>query len=438
MPDAEPPSSDPASPDGASASAPPARAWWRRVLGAQESGLLLVILLMMGALTVFGGTKPMREAVALGQGDSFRATPLDSTDGRERYDVVITRSDGTEQVRTSTARPREGESGGARVVWITREVNAFLDLNNLALVAKDASFIAVMAVGMTAVIILGGIDLSVGSIYAVAAIVGAMLLQSMQGVEATSGGGDWTGWWANQPAVIVAPLGLLVCCAVGGLCGLANGAMIVGLRVHPFVITLGMMAALRGVTILIPKETLGEQSVSGFPPSFVGGFFRGEVLGVQPVPIVFMVVVGAIGWFVLSRTVFGRRTYAIGGNEIAARYAGVPVGTVKVLVYTIMGVLAGLAGAMYIGYYGAGETSAGNGYELRVIAATVIGGASLAGGRGTAVGAVLGAILVQLIESGMIILKIPQDYNQIVMGAAIIVAVVVDQAKSGLSRGRKH
>ncbi|MEZ6233369.1 MAG: ABC transporter permease [Phycisphaerales bacterium] len=432
----EPPTSDAASPDAPSPGTP-ARAWWRHLFGAQESGLLLVILLMMAALTIFGGSKPLREAVALGEGDSFRATLLDSTDGRERYEVVIVRADGSEDARSSTSRPREGESAGARVVFVTRDVNAFLDPANLALVARSASFIAVMAVGMTGVIILGGIDLSVGSIYAVAAIVGAMLLQSMQGTQEVPGG-EWSGWWANQPAIIVAPLGLLVCCAVGGLCGLANGAMVVGLRVHPFVITLGMMAALRGVTIILPKEILSEQSVGGFPPSFVGGFFRADVLGVQPVPILFMIAVGVLGWFVLSRTVFGRRTYAVGGNETAARYAGVPVGGVKVLVYTIMGVLAGLAGAMYIGFYGAATTDAGGGYELRVIAATVIGGASLAGGRGTAVGAVLGAILVQLIESGMIILKIDQDYNQIVMGAAIIVAVVVDQAKSGLSRGRKH
>jgi ribose/xylose/arabinose/galactoside ABC-type transport system permease subunit len=146
-----------------------------------------------------------------------------------------------------------------------------------------------------------------------------------------------------------------------------------------------------------------------------------------------MLLVAGAGMFILARTVFGRRVYAIGGNETAAKYAGIPVARIKVLVFTLAGLLAGLSAAMYIGYFGAAESNAGAGYELKVIAAAVIGGASLSGGRGSAVGAVLGAIMVQLIDNGMIILGIDQSYNQIVMGTAIILAVAVDQAKLRLS-----
>jgi len=421
------------------ATPPKPRPWWRSLLGAQESGLILVILFMMLALTLGGGTKPQRTIFPLAPGDTFTSTLVSGTS--DTYTLAITRADGSTQNLQSSSRPREaGASDGTRSLSITRQVNAFLDPANLILVLKDASFIAVIAVGMTAVIILGGIDLSVGSIYALAAICGAVLLNAMQGqlVAATPTlPAHRSGWMPDASVFLAVPLGLMVCTLVGGLCGLANGSMVVGLRVHPFVITLGMMAALRGVTILIPKELMGEQSVGGFPPSYQDGFFRADIAGVQPVPIFFMLIVALVGWFILSRTVFGRRTYAIGGNETAARYAGVPVGRVKILVYTIVGALAGLSGAMYIGYFGAAETGAGGGYELQVIAATVIGGASLSGGRGTAIGAILGAILVRLIDSGMVILRIPQDYNQIVMGAAIILAVVVDQAKSGLSKGKR-
>jgi ribose transport system permease protein len=148
-----------------------------------------------------------------------------------------------------------------------------------------------------------------------------------------------------------------------------------------------------------------------------------------------MVAVAAAGAFVLGRTVLGRRAYAIGGNETAARYAGVPVGRTKIIMYTLMGMLAGLSAAVYLGYLGAASSDAGQGYELSVIAAAVIGGASLSGGRGSAVGAVLGAILIQLINNAMIILDIDTNYTNIVMGAAIVVAVVLDQAKSRLLPG---
>ena len=308
---------------------------------------------------------------------------------------------------------------GLRSVRVTQSVNKFLDIENLVLVAKDASFIAIMAVGMTAVIILAGIDLSIGSIYGLSALVGALALTALTGP-----GNDQA-----VSALVAVPVGLFVAGAVGAICGAANGLMIVGLRVHPFVITLGTLAIYRGVLFVISKG----ESVGGFPQTYTSGFFKAEILGVYPVPVIFMLAVAAIGWFVLTRTVFGRRVYAIGGNETAARYAGIPVGRVKIAVYAITGLLAGLAAAIYLGYLGGADPNAGFGYELQVIAATVIGGASLMGGRGTAIGAVLGAIIIQLINNGMIVLGIDQNYTQIVMGC-FRHRRRVDQAKSRFLR----
>lgn len=361
----------------------PSRSFARRVFAAQESGLVLVIILLMAALTIFGGTKVKR---------------------------VI------------------GEDGEVTKI----SVNRFLDVENLVLLAKDASFIAIMAVGMTAVIVLGGIDLSVGSIYALAALLGAMALRALQSrwlhlpadVSVPSEGG--------APLWIALLVGLGVCCSVGAAAGAANGSLIVGLRVHPFIITLGTMAAFRGVVFV----TTGGLSITGIPDSFSSKFFKAEMWGVYPVPLLVMLAVMLAGHLVLTRLVVGRHMFAIGGNETAASYAGIPVGRVKIIVHTLCGLLAGLSASVYLGYYAAFEPNAGNGYELSVIAATVIGGASLSGGRGSALGAVLGAVLIQLITNAMIILNIDSSYTNIVMGGAIVVAVVMDQTKSRMSARR--
>ncbi|MEO0716243.1 MAG: ABC transporter permease [Planctomycetota bacterium] len=346
----------------------------RRIVTAQESGLVLVIILMMAGLTLLGGTKQV---------------------------PVIDRETGLVQ-RDDSGRP------------VRVEVNKFLEPNNLMQLANNASYIAIMAVGMTAIIILAGIDLSVGSIYALAAILAAMVLSGLPP--------DMGGW-------LVVPIGIALCCAIGAAAGFANGIMIVGFRVHPFIITLGTMAIYRGIVFVLTQG----QSESGFPDAFQEFFKVNIPVGtgnIYPVPTLIMLLVAVLGVVALSRFVTGRQVYAVGGNETAAKYAGIPVGRVKVIVFTVGGLLAGLSAAIYIGYYGAAEPNAGMAYELRVIAAAVIGGASLAGGRGSALGAVLGAIIIELINNAMIILDIDQSYNQIVMGGAIVVAVVVDQLKT--------
>jgi len=305
----------------------------------------------------------------------------------------------------------------------TRTVNKFLRADNLDKLAKNTSFFAIMAVGATLVIISGGIDLSVGSIYCLAAVCGAMFLQRF----GPQGAG------AGVSPVLVVPAAVLLCLGVGVLCGLLNGLGVVLLRVHPFVITLGTMAMFRGVAFVMTKA----QAYTHFPPQFTDDFIRYEVgHNLYPVPMTLMVVVTALAALYLKFTVTGRRIFAVGGNEMAARYSGLPVERVKLKVYAFCGLMAGIAAMIMLGYYGAASSDAGTGYELDVIAAAVVGGASLSGGRGSALGALLGALIIQMINSGIIILEIDQNYSQIIIGAVIIVAVVLDRINTVLRERR--
>jgi len=399
----------------------------KRLMAHQESGLVLVIILIALGLTLFGAINPVETKTSIERPAGSQVILLDAQGVAHENGTIARTKIAKYRVQSGdsfTDYPAESiknyDSTTDTLYKITT-LNPFLNKSNLVLVTKDASFFAIIAVGMTGVIILAGIDLSVGSIYGLSAIIGAMALQALPAD---------TGW------VVAVPVALIVCMTVGTLCGLANGSMSVGLGVHPFVITLGMMAILRGLTVVIPQEFYGTQSIGGFPTSFTTGFFKAEFYGVYPVPVIIMILCGIVGWFVLAKTVFGRRVFAIGGNEVAAKYAGIPVGRVKILVYTITGALCGLSACAYLGYYGAAETNAGNAYELQVIAATVIGGASLMGGRGTVIGAVLGAIIIQLINNTLIIFEVDTSYNQIVMGAAIIIAVVIDQTKQRIQARR--
>src|ERR1700736_810315 len=294
-------------------------------------------------------------------------------------------------------------------------VNKFFNPQTLIQIAKDTSFFAIMAVGMTFVIITGGIDLSVGAIYAIASVCGALFLSQY-------------GSTGGMGSVL---LGILVTVGIGLLGGLLNGSMIVGFGVHPFIITLGTMAIYRGIAFV---QTNG-QSIGGFPEEF-RSFVRQELNGLIWVPLVVMLIVMVIGGIFLSQTALGRKVYAIGGNETASRYSGIRVGAVKILVYTISGLAAGIAAVLSLGYYVAGASGDGQGYELNVIAAAVVGGASLIGGKGTALGALLGAVILQMITNGLVILNIPQNYSQIVIGLVVIAAVLFDQFNAWLANRR--
>jgi ribose transport system permease protein len=360
----------------------------RSLLRFQENGLLLVILALGLLLTAFSGRV---------RTPRFERTP---DGGRQRVFEV--------------------NAAGERVPAFV-EKNKFLNAQNLAQLAKDTSFTAIMAVGMAVVIISGGIDLSVGSIYALASVLGALVLNH---------------YGPEGPAAASAGLGVCLgagaCLGTAALCGLANGVLIVALRVHPFIITLGAMAILRGIAFVATKG----QSIGSFPPA-LRDFVRLEAGdGLSFVPLLVLVAVTAAGWLFLSRLAAGRRVYAVGGNELAARFSGIRVERVKLGVYLLSGVTAGIAALLSLGYYGAATSGDGQGYELNVIAAAVVGGASLSGGRGSALGVVLGALIIQMISSGIVILGIDQNYSQIIIGTVVIAAVVFDNFNTWLSKRR--
>jgi ribose transport system permease protein len=207
--------------------------------------------------------------------------------------------------------------------------------------------------------------------------------------------------------------------------------MIVLLKVHPFIITLGTMAVFRGIAFV----TTQGQSIGGFPQGF-RDLILWEFKGLSLMPLLVMVIVALAGGIYLSRLAAGRRIYAVGGNELASRYSGIRVEWVKLSVFVFAGLTAGIAALLSLGYYGAATSGDGQGYELNVIAAAVVGGASLSGGKGSALGALLGALLIQMISSGIVILGIDQNYSQIIIGAVVIVAVVLDQVNTWLAKRR--
>ena len=298
--------------------------------------------------------------------------------------------------------------------------NTFLNFDNIVDgVATPMSYYAIMAVGLTVVVITGGIDISVGSIMALAALGGAAVLQ---------------GFPVDAPAWQVLPLALAVPLAIGAVCGLVNGALIVGLRLHPFIVTLGTMSVFRGLANVLPEQKTLPAAGRRLPEAFTTDFMREEWLGIQPMPLLIMLICIGLGWFYLHSTVAGRETYAVGGNEEAARFSGLRVDRIKLRTYALSGLTAGIAGFVSLGRFGTASTSTGTGYELTVIAAAVVGGASLAGGRGTALGALLGTLIIALIENGILILRLAQEYRLVIIGLAIVVAVALERLGQHLRR----
>ena len=289
-------------------------------------------------------------------------------------------------------------------------INNFLNAYTLMQTATNASFFAIMAVGATVVIVAGRIDLSTGSIYALSGVTMAMTLRAME-----------------PHGMAAVGLGLLISVGVGLACGLLNGAMTVLLGVHPFIVTLGTMWALRGVafvvsraeSILIPDAlTDSVKSTMGLPE------------GLYPAPLLAMIAVTACGAVFLSRTVAGRHVYALGGNFEASRHSGLRVGRILIGVYAVSGLTAGFAAFLGSGYYGSAASADATGYELYVIASAVVGGTSLNGGKGSAVSATLGALLIVLIRQSIATLRLDQNYEWIIIGCAIVAAVALDQVNA--------
>ena len=274
----------------------------------------------------------------------------------------------------------------------------FLTVSNLLNVAEQAAIIAIVAVGMTFVIITGGIDLSVGSVLAFAGVVMASVLH------------------ADVPL----PLALGAALGTGLFCGLLNGLLITVGRLPPFIATLGMMSVARGTALMFTEG----RPVSGFSGGF-RSLATGEVLRI-PMPVVIMVAVYVVAHFVLTRTKLGRYTYAIGGNEEAALLSGVNVRAYKASVYGLSGMLSGLAAVLLTARLNSAQPIAGMMYELDAIAATVIGGTSLLGGEGTVLGTLIGALIMAALRNGLNLLGVSSFIQQVVIGSVIIVAVLID------------
>jgi len=277
----------------------------------------------------------------------------------------------------------------------------FRALESQLLVARQFSSFGIIAVGMTMVIITGGIDLSVGSVLAVASCSMGKLVERGMNVWAAVG------------------VGL----AIGAFCGFLNGLTITRLRTPPFIATLGMMGIARGATYLITRATY-----SILPDEFVDFLGYGWWLGV-PVPVWAMAVVAAAGLIFLRHTTTGRFIYAIGGNEEAARLSGIKVERVKLIVYTITGLLAGLGGMVMAARTNTAQPDAGVGDELSVIAAVIVGGTSLMGGEGSVLGTIIGAAILGIIPCALTLFRMPADWKYVAVGAVVIIAVAMERLK---------
>ena len=280
----------------------------------------------------------------------------------------------------------------------------FASADNIFNVSRNFAFIGLIALGQTAVIATGGIDLSVGSVMGLAGIVTGLVLGS------------------GQPLFLAAAAGLA--CALA--CGLVNGVLVGYLRLSPFVVTLGMLSIARSLALVISNNKM----IHDFGPdedlllALGGGRFLGLA---NPVWLLLLAALASAAWFRYSR--LARHVLAVGGNEDSTRLAGVPVARVKVTVYVLSSLLAGVSAILMIGWLGAVTNALGQGYELRVIASAVIGGANLMGGEGGAFGAVAGAALIELIRNGLLLLGVDPYWQGAFVGGSIIVAMLVERVR---------
>ena len=278
----------------------------------------------------------------------------------------------------------------------------FFSIKNGLNIAQAVSINAIVASGMTVVILTAGIDLSVGSIVAASGVATVFLLNG------------------GVPTVIAA----LVAILVGALIGLINGAIIAYLALPAFIVTLGALTYTRGVAYSMhggPVQIAGESGIESIGNGSIGGI---------PMPVFIMIFVYWFFWFLLERTKFGRHVYAVGGNPQAARLSGIDVKKVLMSVYVISGVTAGLAGLMFASRVRSGQVTAGVGYELDAITAVILGGTSLFGGRGRIFGTLIGALLIGVLSNGLVLLGVPIYTQLMIKGGVIILAVAIDTLRS--------
>lgn len=286
----------------------------------------------------------------------------------------------------------------------------FLKADNLLNIANQIAVIAILAIGMTIVIITGGIDLSVGSLIALSAVVTAMLVRDCFG-----------GTHAGMVGMLAAGLGGIVLC---GACGLISGTFITRLRMPPFIVTLAMMLVCSGLAYRLAEN----QSVYQVPDSFVW-LGRGADLFGLPNAVALMLLLYVAAHIVMTQTRLGRHLYAVGGNSEAAFVSGVPVKRVILIAHIICGLLAGLGGVVTASLLKSGSPTYGQMYELYVIAAVVVGGTSLSGGKGTMPGTLIGAFIIAVIQNGMNLTNVESNTQKIVLGLVILGAVLVDRVR---------
>ncbi|PSJ59605.1 ABC transporter permease [Kumtagia ephedrae] len=313
----------------------------------------------------------------------------------------------------TTFRPRPGlvarfwrwEASGilvaliALVVVLSLSTDNFLSSYNMSVVARQAAFVGLVALGQTLVLLVGGIDLSVGAAAGLSAIVGSLLL-TMFGVH----------------PYLVIPLTM----AFGLMLGLINGAFIAGLRLNPFIVTLATWEIFAGMTLVITK---------GYPIRPLGETFavfgKGEILGV-PVPVVIFLAAGIILIWMLTQTRLGRNIFAVGGNRDAAVLAGIRVKYVELTAFALAGMFAALAGILFASRMDAGQPSVGEGWLMGAITAAILGGTSLRGGQGSIVGTMLGALLLAVLANGTVLLNVSGFWQRVIVGCVVLIAVLVD------------
>jgi ribose/xylose/arabinose/galactoside ABC-type transport system permease subunit len=296
---------------------------------------------------------------------------------------------------------------------------SFLSAFNIFNVLRQISFIGILAVGMTFVILTAGIDLSVGSMLAFAGIVCASVAKGTRGL--LEGG-------VTDPGGVHVLYAALAALAVGLAVGLLQGALIARAGIPAFIVTLGGLGAWRGATLLWSEG----QPISSFSDDFK--FWGQGFIWIVPVPVIFFLAMVLIGQIVLKYTKYGRWIYALGGNPEASRLSGLNVTALTTSVYVISGFCAGLAGFLLTSRLNSAEQVAGQGYELLAIAAVVIGGTSLFGGQGGMIGTLIGAMLIGVLNNGLVILNVSPYYQPIVVGAIIVLSVYIDQVAKRRSR----
>ncbi|MGL5657295.1 MAG: ABC transporter permease [Fusobacteriaceae bacterium] len=288
------------------------------------------------------------------------------------------------------------------IIFFSLTSKYFLTTGNFLTIALQTSVIGIIALGMTYTIITGGIDLSVGSIVAFSGIAAGYVLKT------------------GAPMFVGILAGLLA----GTVAGLINGFLVTNGKLPPFIATLGIMMSLRGLTLAIT----GGMPISGFKDNFAD-FSGGKFLGV-PHPVIYFIILGAITAYILKNTVIGKHIYAIGSNESASELSGVNVNKVKLYVYGLTGFLSAFAGVVLASRLISAQPTEGAGYELDVIAAVVIGGASLSGGVGSIVGTIIGAFIMSILRNGLNMLNVSGFWQQVAVGIVVLVAVYIDKKKA--------